>query len=389
MKVRERSQNFLQKTMYNMQNKDQQQKNNGVEEDDEYYDDDEEYDDEEEEDDFMDIANTTKVRPNLTTAPVPLQGDLMNNNTNSPKNISNNNVSKNNNFEEESEFNDDRSVSSVGSGISHESEKLDLLTKLDNLRSRGHIIRDFDLTSKLLDIKKETFRVQRQIAVSSSIKFQQKMLMALVSGLEYTNKRFDPFSIDLDGWSENVFENIEDFNNVFERLYDKYRKRGEMAPEIELMLTLAGSAFMFNMSNHLFKQMSQPFQGQMRNLRQSVKAAFNQTKNNQQNTTPPVTSPIPSFQDLGASVLNSVFKNTTTTKPSIDESNVREVQMDNFKNLSEILKNDKDDDPLLDQDRFSIASSSSDSVIEPPVRVQETKHKKKTTKNNNKRSIVL
>ena len=137
--------------------------------------------------------------------------------------------------------------------------------------------------------------------------------------------------------------------------------------------------------------MSQPFQGQMRNLRQSVKAAFNQMKSNQQNRQeiPPVTSPIPSFQDLGASVLNSVFKNMLTTKPSIDESSVREVQMDNIKNLSEILTNDKDEDHLLDQDRFSIASSSSDSVIEPPVRVQEPKQKKKAIKNNNKHSIVL
>ena len=134
MKVRERSQKLLQKIVYNMQNKDQQQKKNGVEEEDDYYDDDEEeYDEDEEEDDFMDIANTTKVRPNLTTATIPLQEDLLKNDTNSPKQTFNNNVSKNNNSEEESDFNNDRSVSSVGSGISHESEKLDLLTKLDNL----------------------------------------------------------------------------------------------------------------------------------------------------------------------------------------------------------------------------------------------------------------
>jgi hypothetical protein len=342
----------------------------------------------------MDIANTTKVRPNLTAAPLTAQAISNNNNTPSPKNTVPN-VMRNNNSDDGSESNDDRSVSSIESGISHESEKLDLLTKLDNLRSRGHIIRDFDLTSKLLDIKKETFRVQRSIEVSSSIKFQQKMLMALVSGVEYANKRFDPFSIDLDGWSENVFENIEDFNNVFERLYDKYRKRGEMAPEIELMLTLAGSAFMFNMSNHLFKQMSQPFQGQMKNLRQSVKAAFNQSKSNQQAQTPSRqedTLSVPSFQDIGASVLNSVFKNRTAPQPPVQEPSVRDVQMDNFKNLSDILKNDKENDILLDHDRFSIASSSSDSVIEPPVRIQDTKQKKKTPKinnNNNKRSIVL
>lgn len=374
-----------------MQNKDQQQKNNEMlDEDEEYYDDDDEVDDDEDEDDFMDIANTTKVRPNLTAAPLTAQAISNNNNTQSPKNVTANATRNNNNFDDGSESNDDRSVSSMESGISHESEKLDLLTKLDNLRSRGHIIRDFDLTSKLLDIKKESFRVQRSIEVSSSIKFQQKMLMALVSGVEYANKRFDPFSIDLDGWSENVFENIEDFNNVFERLYDKYRKRGEMAPEIELMLTLAGSAFMFNMSNHLFKQMSQPFQGQMKNLRQSVKAAFNQSKNASRPQED--TSSVPSFQEIGASVLNSVFKNKTAQQPPVQEPSVRDVQMDNFKNLSDILKNDKENDILLDHDRFSIASSSSDSVIEPPVRIQDTKQKKKTPKinnNNNKRSIVL
>ena len=66
-----------------------------------------------------------------------------------------------------------------------------------------------------------------------------------------------------------------------------------------------------------------------------------------------------------------------------------DAQMDNFKNLSEKLKNDKDDEQLLDIDRFSIDSSSSDSVIEPPVRIQEQKQKKKNIKNNNKRSIVL
>ena len=93
MKVRERSQNILQKTIYNMQNKEQQQKNNALDEEEDYYDDDKEYDDDDDEDDFMDIANTTKVRPNLTTAPVPVQPDLLNN---SPKNLTNNNMKSNN-----------------------------------------------------------------------------------------------------------------------------------------------------------------------------------------------------------------------------------------------------------------------------------------------------
>ena len=84
-----------------MQNKDQQQKNNEMlDEDEEYYDDDDEVDDDEDEDDFMDIANTTKVRPNLTAAPLTAQAISNNNNTQSPKNVTANATRNNNNFDE-------------------------------------------------------------------------------------------------------------------------------------------------------------------------------------------------------------------------------------------------------------------------------------------------
>ena len=355
------------------------------------YDDNDDYDNDDDDDDFNDIANPAKIRPNLTNDSRPPQPmPPVNNMFQHQQNQEHINHFNNNNDDDNDDDEDDDGLSSVvskQSGISNESEKLDLLMKLDNLRSRGHIIRDYDLTSKLLDIKKEAHRIQRSIEVNSSIKFQQKMLMALVSGLEYGNKRFDPFSIDLEGWSENVFENIEDFNTVFERLYDKYRKRGEMSPEIELMLTLAGSAFMFNMSNQLFKSVNQPFQGQMRNLRESVKSAFNQSQQRQQQPAPPpVSNIVSSFQDIGASVLNIVFKTKAPNQNEEPEMMVRNVQLETLKNNSANNENE-----MLDQDRFSIASSSSDSVIEPPyVNVQvkqapKTKGKKKS----NQRAIVI
>ena len=65
---------------------------------------------------------------------------------------------------------------------------------------------------------------------------------------------------------------------MFERLYDKYRRRGEMSPEIELLLTLTGSAFMFNMTRQLFKNIPQPFH----NLQQTVRSAYNESQQQQQ-----------------------------------------------------------------------------------------------------------
>jgi len=57
----------------------------------------------------------------------------------------------------------------------------------------------------------------------------------------------------LDGWSESVHENIEDFDEVFEELYDKYKGRGNMPPEAKLLMSLVGSGFMFHMSNSFFR----------------------------------------------------------------------------------------------------------------------------------------
>ena len=77
--------------------------------------------------------------------------------------------------------------------------------------------------------------------------------MACVTGLEFLNKRFDPFHIKLEGWSENVMESVDDYDNIFEKLHEKYGGKAEIAPEIELLLTLGGSAFMFHLTNTLLK----------------------------------------------------------------------------------------------------------------------------------------
>ena len=79
------------------------------------------------------------------------------------------------------------------------------------------------------------------------------MLMACVTGIEFLNGKFDPFSVKLDGWSESVNENLNDYDEIFEELGEKYGGTGNMAPEFRLMFTLAGSAFMFHLSNTMFK----------------------------------------------------------------------------------------------------------------------------------------
>ena len=132
--------------------------------------------------------------------------------------------------------------------------KQDILMKIQSLESKGfEFSKKFNMNSNYEDMKYEYEKVKHFVETQAAIKFSRRCLMACVTGIEFLNKRFDPFNIKLEGWSENVMESVNDYDNIFERLHEKYSSKGEIAPEIELLLTLGGSAFMFHLTNSLLK----------------------------------------------------------------------------------------------------------------------------------------
>lgn len=133
-------------------------------------------------------------------------------------------------------------------------EKEDLLFKFEKLKKLGVInaVR-FNMSSRLEDMQFEYEKLKKEKELDNSIKFSRKMLMACVTGIEFLNNKFDPFDVKLDGWSESVHENVNDYDDVFEELHEKYKDRAKIAPELKLMLALGGSAFMFHLSNTMFK----------------------------------------------------------------------------------------------------------------------------------------
>ncbi len=133
-------------------------------------------------------------------------------------------------------------------------EKADLINKLNRLESKGYpVSKRFTMDNTLDEIKTEFDRLVDARQLETSVKFQRQMMMGLVTGVELLNEKFDPFDLQLKGWSESVHENIDDFDDVFEELYDKYKGKGSMPPEARLLMMLAGSGFMFHMSNSFFR----------------------------------------------------------------------------------------------------------------------------------------
>src|SRR6056300_1676170 len=133
-------------------------------------------------------------------------------------------------------------------------EKADLVNKLGRLEKKGFTVnKRLNAYSPIDELRSEVKRITYSIDVDKSIKFSRRMLIACTTGLEFMNKKYNSFESQLDGWSENVMENVDDYDEVFEELYVKYRSKMHVAPEIKLIMMLGGSAMMFHLTNSMFK----------------------------------------------------------------------------------------------------------------------------------------
>jgi len=133
-------------------------------------------------------------------------------------------------------------------------EKFKYLQKLEDLEKKGvKLTKRYDMESNLLEMRGEYETIVAEKEKKNSVKFQGKMLMAAITGLEFLNNRFDPFDVKLDGWSEQINENIDDYDDIFAELHEKYQSKASMAPELKLLFQLGGSAMMIHMTNSMFK----------------------------------------------------------------------------------------------------------------------------------------
>jgi|TARA_B110000240_G_scaffold196578_1_gene249112 hypothetical protein len=133
-------------------------------------------------------------------------------------------------------------------------EKSDLINKLGRLEKKGFTVnKRLTAYSNVEDLRMEVKRITYSIDVEQSVRFSRRMLVACVTGLEFLNKRYNPFEIQLEGWSESVMENVDDYDGVFEELYVKYRSKVNVAPEVKMIMMLGGSAMMFHLTHSMFK----------------------------------------------------------------------------------------------------------------------------------------
>jgi len=140
--------------------------------------------------------------------------------------------------------------------------KHELLFQIDRMRRKGgggmgmDEPRQLTTANSLEDIRAEHDRLKHDRDVATSVAFQRKAFVTLVSGLEMLNTKFRiPKRLNLEGWSESVNDSFEkgECDDIFEELYEKYTSKGRWPPELKLLMSLGGSAVIVQISNTMLK----------------------------------------------------------------------------------------------------------------------------------------
>lgn len=167
-------------------------------------------------------------------------------------------------------------------------EKADILNRLARLEKKGHhSSKKFTAYSSIDEMRMEYKRIMYSIEVEQSIRFSRRMLIACITGVEFLNKRYNPFDLQLDGWSESVMENVDDYDGVFEELYNKYKTKMHVAPEVKLIMMLGGSGMMFHLTNSMFKAAMPNMNDVIKQNPDLVKSMMSAVQNTQPRGAPP------------------------------------------------------------------------------------------------------
>ena len=129
-------------------------------------------------------------------------------------------------------------------------KKRAMIKKLEEWYERGFIKHNsnFTLDSDYDEIEDEYETAMEDKRKKDSIKLQGWWFTTLINSIEYGNAAFDPFGLNLDGWGEQINEDIDSYEEIFSELHDKY-KGGKMAPEVSLLLRVAFSGAVLNITN--------------------------------------------------------------------------------------------------------------------------------------------
>ena len=162
-----------------------------------------------------------------------------------------------------------------------------MIKRLDEWREKGLIGNHvhFNNDSPYEEVEDEYETALEDKKKKESMKLYSWWFMTAVNTIEYANSAFNPFDINLDGWGEQVSDDIDSYDEIFGELHEKY-KGGKLAPEIALLLRLGFSAAVVNFTNRALSSATPGFNDVIRQSPELMKAFTNATVNSMSQQSP-------------------------------------------------------------------------------------------------------
>jgi len=195
------------------------------------------------------------------------------------------------------------------------------------------------------------------------VKFYKQILLGIVSGIEFLNTKYDPFNVQLTDWSKQIATDQDDYTEVLEELYEKYKdKGGKMAPEIRLLFMIIMSGVTFHLSKTIFNDNTV---GDM--VRNNPNIIGELLKNFTSRGNPQAAVPIDNVPSKTNEMLSKIrdanresHQNPKTTAPPkrIDHTSPASTEKINQSEMSSVRPTERPTDSRLKQERDALAEKS-------------------------------
>jgi hypothetical protein len=114
-------------------------------------------------------------------------------------------------------------------------------------------VESYNMSSSYTELKMEYDFVKDDFYRDKIVKKYMKRLTTGIGVIEFGNKMFDPAGVDLDGFSEYVLSDTAEYEDIFERMYEKNGPGEDSDPRFDLVVALFTSVVSFWITKNVNK----------------------------------------------------------------------------------------------------------------------------------------
>jgi hypothetical protein len=136
-------------------------------------------------------------------------------------------------------------------------EKQKIILEFARLEKRGvTFTKHFTLNSDLNEMKFELMKAKKIFQLEKDLKIARNLLWNGTKVITFGSNmlsKYTPIDLELEGWPDEIKSNIYDYDDVLERLIEKYKSKVDAPPEIQLGYMLLSSAIQYSAANKVPK----------------------------------------------------------------------------------------------------------------------------------------